>query len=309
MKDDLTATATISSSEETRVVSKQRKLALAYLSLTKPEITFLVTISAFAGFLIASPNDLDGFLLAATLTGIALCSAGAASLNHAREWRFDSIMKRTAKRPVPTGTISVRRASMFGYILSAAGIGLLCPVVNPITAVLAGLTIVLYVYVYTPLKRKTTLNTLVGTLPGALPALGGYTAVTGRIDLAALPLFLILLFWQMPHFLSLAWRYKDEYASAGYKMLPSVEPDGISTGRQSLAFAILTVAASLLIPFLIPVTTFFIVCTALTGIWFIGRAYTFSAHRDNITARRLFKASIWYIPIIFVLLVAERFIG
>lgn len=309
MKNKVTISAQVSTPNKVQTVVGRRDLALAYLNLTKPEITFLVTISAFAGFLIASPTGIDGLLLAATLIGIGLCSAGAASLNHAREYAFDAMMKRTESRPVPSGVISVRSASYFGYLLCAAGIGLLCPVVNPLTALLAGLTIVLYVYVYTPLKRMTTFNTLVGTLPGALPALGGYTAVTGRIDLAALPLFFVLVFWQMPHFLSLAWRYREEYAAAGYKMLPSVEPDGVSTGRQSVGFAVLTVAASLTIPFLIPVTPFFTAAVGIAGIWFVSRAWSFNATRDNITARRLFKASIWYIPIIFVLLVAERFIA
>ncbi len=309
MDESFSAANSATAIEHVPVAVGRKQLLVSYLVLTKPEITFLVTISAFAGFLIASPGSIDAFILATTLLGIALSSGGAASLNHAREWRFDASMKRTARRPIPAGIISPRSANIFGYTLCALGLGILCPIVNPLTAILAGLTIVLYVYVYTPLKRTTTLNTVVGTLPGALPALGGYTAATGRIDLAALPLFLILLFWQMPHFLSLAWLYRDDYARGGFKMLPSMEIEGISTGRQSLAFAVLTVAASLAIPFFMNVSIPFVAGTLLVGSYFIYYAFQFASERTTVTARKLFKASIWYVPVIFVLLAVERLAG
>ena len=147
--------------------------------------------------------------------------------------------------------------------------------VNPLTAVLAGLTILLYVYVYTPLKRLSVWNTLVGTIPGALPALGGYTAATGHLDVAALPLFFVLVFWQMPHFLALAWIYREDYAKGGFKMLPSIEVDGVWTGRQSVFFAVLTVVASLSLLLVSSVSLIYVFGVTVAGIYFCVKAVNF----------------------------------
>ncbi|NND70659.1 MAG: protoheme IX farnesyltransferase [Rhodothermales bacterium] len=278
-----------------------------YVTLAKPEITFLVTISALAGYLVGSSGGIDALNVTVTMVGIALCSACASALNHAAESRFDALMDRTSGRPVPSGIISPSRARWFGYLTGAAGLGLLCPLVNPLTAILASVTIVLYVFVYTPLKRKTTLNTLVGTLPGAIPVIGGYAAATGRIDLAALPLFAVLLFWQMPHFLSLAWMYRDDYARGGFQMLPSVEEDGVRTGRQSLIFALATLGASLTLILVSDVTIVYPIAAIILGGYFCYKALSFHLDRNRHTAKQLFKASIWYVPAMLVLMLFEHF--
>ena len=279
-----------------------------YLTLTKPEITFLVTISSLAGYLVASAGGIDFVNLFVTIIGIGLCSACASTLNHVHEAQLDGLMERTSGRPIPAGIIPASRARWFGYACGAIGLGLLCPLVNPLTAVLACLTIVLYVYVYTPLKRTTTLNTLVGTLPGALPVIGGYTAATGRIDIAALPLFAVLMFWQMPHFLSLAWMYRDDYVRGGFKMLPTVERSGKRTGRQSLLFAIATLTASLSLLLVTDVSIVYPIGAILIGGYFCYKALLFCQERNNGTAKRLFKASIWYVPALLVLMLIERFV-
>ena len=205
-----------------------------YLELTKPEISFLVVISALAGFLLGSPDVLDGWQLFFTLIGVALTAGGACVLNHYFEREIDGAMKRTAGRPLPTGRIPARHAFYFGIGLLSAGVAIICPLVNPLTALLAILTAVFYLVVYTPLKRKTKYNTAVGTIPGALPALGGWTAATGSLGWGGVAIFAVLALWQMPHFLSLAWMYRKDYGRADYAMLPVVEPDGRSTAQQTL---------------------------------------------------------------------------
>ena len=269
-----------------------------YLELTKPEISFLVVISALAGFLLGSPDVLDGWALAATLVGVALTSGGACVLNHYLEREIDGAMKRTAGRPLPTGRIAPQRALYFGLGLAAAGVALVCPVVNPLTAGLALLTAALYLFLYTPLKRKTKYNTIVGTIPGALPALGGWTAATGAVGAGGLAIFAILALWQMPHFLSLAWMYRKDYGRADYAMLPVVEPDGRSTALQTLLCTAALLGASLL-PTLLGVAGLVYLLSALAlGGWFLVPAWRFYRERSNQNARRVLKASIYYVPLL-----------
>ena len=269
-----------------------------YLELTKPEISFLVVISALAGFLLGSPDVLDGWTLAATLVGVALTSGGACVLNHYLEREIDGAMKRTAGRPLPTGRIAPQRALYFGLGLAAAGVALVCPVVNPLTAGLALLTAALYLFLYTPLKRKTKYNTIVGTIPGALPALGGWTAATGAVGAGGLAIFAILALWQMPHFLSLAWMYRKDYGRADYAMLSVVEPDGRSTAFQTLLCTAALLAASLL-PTLLGVAGLVYLLSALAlGGWFLVPAWRFYRERSNQNARRVLKASIYYVPLL-----------
>ncbi len=279
-----------------------------YLELTKPEISFLVVISALAGFLLGSPGALDAWRLVWTLVGIALTAGGVGALNHYLEYQLDKGMRRTAERPLPAGRIAPARARTFGNVLVIAGIGLLCPTTNPLTAVLAGLTVVLYLYVYTPLKRKTTYNTLVGTLPGALPALGGYAAATGTLGAGGWALFLILAVWQMPHFLALAWMYRKDYARADFAMLPVVEPDGTSTARQTLLFTGLLLPVGALPFFVAGMGWLYLGGALLLGLWFLRPALAFYRTRSNQDARRVLKASILYIPLLLALILVERLI-
>lgn len=280
-----------------------------WMVLTKPEITFLVTITAFAGFLLGSPVTIAWGTLAAALVGVVLTSAGGAVLNHVIEWRLDRQMHRTASRPIPAGRIAPHQATWYGLTLVAAGLGLLCPLTNPLTGVLAALTVALYLFAYTPLKRRTSWNTLVGTLPGALPALGGWTAATGSLEPKGWILFAILVFWQVPHFLALAWMYRGDYGRARFRMLPVVAPDGRSTVLHVLLFSGLMVAASLL-PVAAGMTGAAYTAGAMaSGMWFFGPVSGFARDLSNATARRLLKATIYYIPALVVLIVADRLLG
>lgn len=279
-----------------------------YWTLTKPEISFLVMISSVAGFVLGSPDTFDGWRLLFTVLGVTLTSGGSGVLNHYLERGLDGRMRRTAKRPLATGRIAPESARAFGMLLVAAGLAILCPLTNPLTGVLAALTVVLYLYVYTPLKRLTKYNTLVGTLPGALPALGGYTAATNTLGAGGWALFAILLCWQMPHFFALAWMYRKDYARAGYRMLPVVEPDGRSTARQTLLYTALLFGAGTL-PFVAGAAGLpYLAGAVLLGLWFLRPAIAFFRTRSVQDARRVLMASILYIPLLVILIIVDRLI-
>ncbi len=277
-----------------------------YLVLTKPEITFLVTISALAGFVLGSPGGIDAWRLVVTLVGVALSSAGGCVLNHYLERDLDAEMRRTMDRPLPAGRIAPARAAAFGSLLVMAGVGLLCPLTNPLTGVMAAVTVALYLFVYTPLKRKTTWNTLAGTVPGALPALGGWTAATGNLHWGGWTIFAILVAWQMPHFLALAWMYRKDYGRARYAMLPVVEPTGRTTTRQTLFFSIVLFAAGVT-PVWAGVAGWLYLSGALAlGAWFMVPVTAFYRSRSVPDARRVLKATIYYIPALVVFIVLDH---
>ena len=279
-----------------------------YLVLAKPEISSVVTLSAFAGFLVGSPAGLDGSVLFWAMLGTALCAGGVGMLNHVLERRYDARMKRTAARPLPAGRVDPDAARRMGLLLVCLAVGLLCPLVNALTAILAALTAVLYLFVYTPLKRVTKWNTLIGTVPGALPALGGYTAATGHLGTGGWAMFGILACWQMPHFLSLAWMYRKDYERGDYAMLPVVEPEGDSTAAQMIGFAALLVPVSVL-----PVLTgaadwIYGVGVVPIGLWFLWTTITFNGERTGQKAKRVLKASVLYIPALAALLLVDWFV-
>jgi len=276
-----------------------------YLELTKPEISFLVTVSALAGFLVGSPAALDVWTLVWTLIGVALCAGGVGVLNHVLEENFDAQMKRTADRPLPAGRVSSGTAQLFGVGLVCAGVGTLCPLVNPLTSILAAATAALYLFVYTPLKRTTKWNTLIGTIPGALPALGGYAAATNSLGAAGWSMFAILALWQMPHFLSLAWMYRKDYARGDYAMLPVVEPGGDSTAWQTVAFTAALLVASLTPTAIGAAGWVYALGVAPLGLWFLWTAIQFAQERTGISARRVLKASIVYVPVLVGLLFVD----
>lgn len=293
------------SPELSRTAAATPPLWRDYLELTKPEISFLVMISALAGFLLGSPDGLDGWRLAITLLGVALTAGGACVLNHYLERDLDGAMRRTSERPLPAGRIAPRRAFFFGIGLVAAGVALVCPLVNPLTALLALLTAALYLFVYTPLKRRTKYNTIIGTIPGALPALGGYAAATGSVGAGGLALFATLALWQMPHFLSLAWMYRKDYGRADYAMLPVVEPDGRSTARQTLLCTAGLLLVSLLPAFLGVAGPVYLAGAVLLGAWFLVPAWRFYRDRSNPNARRVLKASIYYVPLLVLVIFVD----
>lgn len=286
-------------------VSTLRRLLADLMELTKPEISLLVTVSALAGFLFGSPGGLEGWVLLATLLGVSCTAGGAGVLNHMLERNLDAKMRRTADRPLPAERITARTARYFGASLIGGGLVLLVAFVNTLTAALAALTVVLYLLVYTPLKQVTTYNTLVGTVPGALPALGGWTAATGSFGWGGWAIFAILVLWQIPHFLSLAWMYRQDYARANYVMLPVVEPSGSSTAALTLGSTVLLLGVSML-PVIAGVAGWVYFAGALfLGTWFIVPCVAFYRSRSGRNARRVLVASIYYIPMLVALIGAD----
>jgi protoheme IX farnesyltransferase len=279
---------------------------LDFAALTKPRLNLLVLITTVAGLYLAAPEGVPGALLLHTLLGTTLVAGGAAALNQAWERRTDALMTRTAGRPLPGGRLSLADGVVFGTALSVAGLIELWVGANPQAAGVAAATLVSYVLIYTPLKTRTSLATLVGAVPGALPPMIGWAAATGELSLPAWILFGIVFFWQMPHFLAIAWLYRDDYARAGIPLLPVLEPDGQRTGRQALIYCAALWPVSLL-PTLVGLAgaPYSIVATVL-GFVFIGLTFLFARDRSDASARRLFLYSITYLPILWGMLVVDR---
>lgn len=277
-----------------------------YLVLTKVRITVLVLVTTAAGFLLAAGSELDVPLLAWTLLGTGLAASGAAALNQVVEREADARMRRTAARPIPAGRISPRHGSSVGVGLAGIGVGLLAAAVNLLTAGLALATVLLYIVVYTPLKRMTPLNTIVGAIPGAIPPVMGWTAVTGQLALPAWVLFAILFLWQLPHFLAIAWIFRDDYRLGGFPMLPVLDPDGEATGRQVALYCAALVPVSL-IPTLLGLTgpVYFFGALAL-GLAFLAAGVAMAISRQKREARRVLLASVTYLPLLLLLLVLDR---
>jgi protoheme IX farnesyltransferase len=282
-----------------------RRLA-DFVMLTKPRLNLLVLITTLAGLYLASPAGVEPALLLNTLIGTALVAGGAAALNQVWERRTDALMRRTNMRPLPGGRLGVADGTWFGVLLSVVGLSQLALGVNATAATVAAATLISYVLVYTPLKARTSLATLVGAIPGALPPVIGWTAATGRISLPALVLFGIVFFWQMPHFLAIAWLFREDYAAAGIPLLPVLEPDGRRTGQQALMYTAALWPVSLL-PAVVGLAgvPYAIVATVL-GVLFVWLALRFARDRSMPNARALFLFSITYLPILLGALVADR---
>ena len=277
----------------------------AYLSLCKPRITMLVLVTAAIGFFSGGQGIHSYSLLALTLIGTAVTCSGAAVLNCYLERDLDARMNRTKNRPLPAGVIAPHTALAFGILLVLAGTVLLVWQVNLLCGFLALLTAFLYTHVYTPLKRITWLNTFVGAIPGALPPMGGWAGATGELSLGAWVLFLILFVWQHPHFYAIAWMFKDDYAKAGFKMLPCLEPDGASTFKQVLYYSVLLIPISL-IPYFIGMTgQVYLVGSVALGIFMLMAGLTVSKSRSVPDARKLLRATVVYLPLLLILIVTD----
>jgi protoheme IX farnesyltransferase len=277
-----------------------------FWSLTKPRLNFLVLITTLGGLYLASPEGVPLPLLFHAVVGTALVAGGAAALNQVWERDVDALMRRTRLRPLPAGRLGVTESRWFGLALSLVGIVELGSQVNLMSAAVAALTLVSYVLVYTPLKTRTSLSTLVGAIPGALPPVIGWAAATNTVTLPALVLFGIVFFWQMPHFLAIAWLHREDYARAGIPLLPVLESDGRRTGQQALIYAAGLWPVSLM-PVLVGLAGFpySVVATAL-GVGFIALSALFARERSMLTARRLFLYSIVYLPVLWGALCLDR---
>jgi heme o synthase len=277
-----------------------------FLALTKPRLNLLVLLTTLGGLYLGAPDGVTPLLLFNTLVGTALVAGGASALNQVWERDTDGLMRRTRLRPVPGGRLQAGEGTRFGLALSAIGLLQLTLGVNLVAALVAAVTLGSYILLYTPLKRRTWLSTLVGAFPGALPPVIGWAAATGTIDLSAAILFGIVFFWQIPHFLAIAWLYREDYARAGLPLLPVVEPDGRSTGRQASIYAVLLLPVSMA-----PMATGlagvgYVVVAAALGVGLVVLSATFARERSTAAARRLFLASIVYLPVLWAVLVADR---
>jgi heme o synthase len=274
------------------------------MELVKARLSLLVLLTTLVGFLIAWRGPMDWVLLTATLLGTALCAGGAAALNQWMERDIDARMKRTRERPLPGGRMSPRDALLFGLLFSLTGIAILGLFTNLRAAFLAFATIAIYIIVYTPMKRMSSLNTIVGAVPGALPPLIGWVAARGSYGLEGGLLFATLFFWQMPHFLAIAWMFRDDYKAGGCVMLTDNDSDGSMTGRQALLYSICLLVISLLPGFLGFNSPFYFYGALLLGLGFSAFSAIFLIRRDRDSARNLFFASILYLPLLLGLLVA-----
>jgi protoheme IX farnesyltransferase len=283
------------------------RLRLAdYWALTKPEVNLLVVATTLVGFYLGSRGPIKLGLLFHALLGTFLVASGTATLNQFMERRYDGEMRRTARRPLPGGRISPRHALLFGLALSAAGGLYLAAAANALASICALLTLGTYLLVYTPLKRRTAWCMFVGAFPGAMPPLIGWAAARGSLDAAAWTLYAIVFFWQFPHFLSIAWMYREDYARAGYRMLPPDERAGRSMAWQVLAGSLLLIPVSLLPAWLGQVGTVYRVGALLLGLALFSYGARLARARSNSLARRLLLASVVYLPLVCGLLIVDK---
>ncbi len=287
-------------------VARLREKAAAYVELTKPRIAFMLVLTSAAGFYLGAKGALDVALFANSLLAITLLALGVATLNQYWERETDELMDRTATRPLPTKRVSPTEALVFGSALCILAEIYLLVFVNPLTAFLGLVVIVGYVLVYTPLKTRTSASTAIGALPGALPPLMGWTAAANEISLGAWALFAIQFLWQFPHFFAIAWMYREEYAKAGILMLPVVDPEGKLTARQIVMFAIMLLPVSLA-PFFLGLSgQIFLVGAILLGIWFLWASIQSARAKTKDKAKRLLLVSVIYLPLLFILMVADK---
>lgn len=277
-----------------------------YIELTKPRITFLVLVTTLAGFYLGSRGSLNLLLLLHTFIATGLVASGTNALNMLLERDVDSKMLRTKNRPLPAGRLQPNSALYFGIIISLAGILYLAFVVNPLTGLLSATALSSYLFLYTPLKRKTSLCTVVGSISGAIPPMMGWTAVRNEISPEAVVLFSILFLWQIPHFFAIAWLYREDYARAGFPMLPVLDPMGTRTGRQIIAYSFALLLVSLLPTILGLSGPVYLFAALLLGLLFLGLGVCFNTFKSNLYARRFFLASVVYLPVLLVIMVIDK---
>lgn len=287
---------------EARTVESARLADL--VELTKPRITTMVAVTTAAGFVMAG-GSLDLLLLLHTLVGTALVASGAGALNHVVERDVDARMRRTADRPLASGRLDPDLGLLWAVLLSVAGVTWLAVGVNLLTSLIGALTLAGYVFVYTPMKRLTSLATIVGAVPGAMPPLMGWTAARDTLDPGAWVLFAILFLWQLPHFLAIAWMYRVDYERGGMPMLPVLDPQGERTGRQAVLYAAALVPVSLLpTPLGLTGGVYFAGALAL-GVGFLAAALAFQSRRTNKAARKLLLVSVLYLPLILAAMLLD----
>src|SRR5687768_11499128 len=297
-----TATAEITG---TRILGWRERLS-AFVELTKPRIAFMLVLTSAAGFYLGSRGSFDIALFVNAMIGISILAFGVANLNQYMERATDSLMERTKGRPLPSQRLVPREALVFGLAQCAVAEIYLFFLVNPLTAGLGLVVISGYVLVYTPLKTRTSASTALGAIPGAMPPLMGWTSASDEITAGASALFVLLFLWQFPHFLAIAWLYREQYAKAGILMLPVVEPSGTITARQIVLFAIMLVPVSLAPFFLGFAGVIYLVGATLLGVWFLYESVSMARAKTVEKARRLLMVSVLYLSLVFALLVLDH---
>ncbi|MGD9905105.1 MAG: heme o synthase [Vicinamibacterales bacterium] len=277
-----------------------------FVTLTKPRLNLLVVMTTLVAYYAGRRNGAPLAELVHTVVGTTLVAAGASALNQVWEKDTDKRMRRTRRRPLPDARLATRPALAFGLVLTLVGVVELWAGVNALSAMVALVTMLTYVIWYTPLKRRSSLSTIVGAIPGALPALIGWAAATNSLSLPGWALFAIVFFWQMPHFLAIAWMHRDDYAHAGMPLLPVIAPDGRSTGRQAVLYAAATIPVSLLPTAVGLAGPRYLAAAMVLGAIVLWLAFEFAATRSHAAARRLFFATIIYLPLLWLVLVLDH---
>jgi protoheme IX farnesyltransferase len=278
----------------------------AYIELMKPSILIMVLITTLLGYYLGNEGAMSWIRLIWTLLGTGLSAGGAGALNQYLERDQDKLMERTCNRPIPAGIIQPKNALLFGVSAVIMGSIILVTKINTLTGFLSLLTAFMYVLIYTPMKKLTWLNTSLGSIPGALPPLGGWTAATGNVDSGAWILFAILYLWQHPHFFAIAWMCKDDYQKAGFKMLPVIEPNGSRTIRQifwhlSLLFPVC------FLPFIIGMSgNIYLFGTTILTLWYFLSAIPMLKEKSSKNASRILKASVIYLPLLMVIIIIDK---
>jgi heme o synthase len=303
-------TAVIRTATGSKIVARNnlsaRTRVLDLAELVKARLTLLVLLTTAAGFYLGAQSPINYAALFHAVFGTAAAAAGAAALNQWGERRLDALMRRTKTRPVPAGRMRPAEALALGLVLSIFGVGYLAVACNALSATLAAVTILIYIFGYTPLKRASTANTLVGAIPGAIPPMIGWAAARGAIEAGAWSLFAILLLWQLPHFFAIAWMYRDDYSRAGFRMISSDDRSGERSASQSVFFSILLLVIAGLPAFVGVVTTLYLPVELVLGASFIAVAMRFLRMRTAGAARLLFITSIVYLPLLLGALVLTK---
>ncbi len=286
-----------------------------YIELTKPRITWLILMSTGIGYYFGLPGGsnwwsllvgIDIWSLFHTILGTGLIASGTAALNQWYEREADCKMRRTSHRPIPSGRLSANRALAFGIFLAVAGFLELWLGCNLLSGLLGLFTLVSYLFLYTPLKQRSWLSTTIGAFPGAMPPMIGFAAARGSITPEAWVLFAILFLWQFPHFYSIAWMYREDYARAGIRMLPVVEPDGKSTARQIVLYGVMLIPVSLIPNVLGMSGRLYLVGALLLGLWFLYSGVRVALDRTILRARSVLVTSVYYLPLIYGLMLLDR---
>jgi len=286
--------------------ASEKSWTSVFADLTKARLTALVLLTALVGFYLGERGAMNFVLMFHTLFGTALVASGAAALNQLLEREQDAKMRRTQDRPLPSGRLQPTTVMLFGGICSVAGLIYLALLVNLLTSVLGAVTLASYLFIYTPLKRVTWTNTLVGAIPGALPPLMGWAAARNALTNEGWALFAILAFWQLPHFFAIAWMYREDYAKGGFVMLPNVDPEGTRTGQQAVSNTIALMIVSLC-PFVFGICgRIYLASAVVLGVGFLIYAIQFSRQLTLSRARQLFFVSIIYLPLLLAVMCWDK---